>query len=124
VYTTPEIAGVGLTEEQAQDQGIAYKVGLFPLAANGKSIIENGERGLVKMIADEKFGEILGVHLIGPRATDLIGEMALAMTLEASVDEVIATIHPHPTVSESLQESALAVKGSAVHWPPGVAVPE
>lgn len=122
IYTSPEAAGVGLTEEQAQTQGLAYQVGLFPLAGNGKSLIEGYEKGLVKIIAAERSGEILGAHIVGPRATDLIGEMALAMSLEATVDEVIATIHAHPTVSESLAEGALAVKGNAVHWPPGVKV--
>lgn len=120
IYTNPEIAGVGLTEEQAQMQGIAYEVGVFPLAANGKSVIEGCITGLVKIITNKKYNEILGVHIIGPRATDLIGEATLAITLEATVEEVIAAVHAHPTISEALKEAAQAVTGMSIHWPPGV----
>ncbi len=119
IYTNPEIAGVGLTEEQAREQGIAYEVGVFPLAGNGKSVIEGCEKGLVKIIADKKYKEILGVHIIGPRATDLIGEATVAMTLEATAEEIIAAVHPHPTISEAMMEAAHAVTGNAIHWPPG-----
>lgn len=122
IYTSPEAAGVGLTEEQARAQGLSYKVGLFPLAGNGKSMIEGCENGLAKIIADAKFGEILGAHIVGPRATDLIGEIAVAMSLEATVDELTTTIHAHPTVSEALSEAALSVNGTAIHWPPGVKI--
>ena len=120
IYTTPEIASVGLTEEKLKEQGIAYKKGVFPLAGNGKAMIEEGEAGFVKILADEKYGEILGVHMIGPRVTEMIGEATLAMRLEATVEELITTIHAHPTVSESLGEAALAVSGQAIHWPPGM----
>lgn len=122
IYTSPEVAGVGITEEQAQARGLAYKTGVFPLMANGKSLIEGCESGLVKIIADEQYGTVLGAHIVGPRATDLIAEMVLAMTLEATVDELIATIHAHPTVSEAIAEAALQVRGQAIHWPPGVKV--
>jgi len=116
VYTKPEFASVGLTEEAAKASGIEYTVGKFPLAANGKSMIM-GEDGMVKIIAGKKYKEILGAHILGPRATDLIGELALAIALEATIDEVIATIHAHPTVAESIKEAALAVEKRAIHVP-------
>lgn len=122
IYTSPEVASVGLTEEQAASRGTAYKVGLFPLTGNGKALIEGCEAGLVKVIADEKYGEILGVHIFGPRATEMIAEAALAMNLEATVDELISTIHAHPTVSEAIAEAGLNVGGNAIHWPPGASV--
>ncbi|MCR4441836.1 MAG: dihydrolipoyl dehydrogenase [Peptococcaceae bacterium] len=118
IYTSPEAAGVGLTEEEAANKNISYKVGKFPLAANGKAVIDSGGEGLVKVIAGKKYGEILGVHVIGPRATDIIAEAALAIRLEATVDELVSTVHPHPTVTEAIGEAALAVNGLAVHWPP------
>ncbi|KAF5061194.1 Dihydrolipoyl dehydrogenase [anaerobic digester metagenome] len=116
VYTKPEFASVGLTEEAAKAQGVDYIVGKFPLAANGRSMIM-GEDGMVKIIAGKKYKEILGAHILGPRATDLIGELALAIALEATIDEVIATIHAHPTVAESIKEAALAVEKRAIHVP-------
>lgn len=115
IYTKPEIASVGMTEEEAKEKKIAYKIGKFPLSGNGKSIIANETEGFVKIVSDEKYGEILGVHMIGPRATELIAEAALALKLEATVDEIVATIHAHPTVSESIKESALAVNNVAIH---------
>ena len=101
VYIEPEAASVGLTEEQCKAKGIAYKVGKFPMSANGKALILNGGEGLVK--------------LIGPRATDLISEGALAIRLEATVDELISTIHSHPTVTETLREAALNFDKRAIH---------
>ncbi|MEA4993569.1 MAG: dihydrolipoyl dehydrogenase [Oscillibacter sp.] len=115
VYMEPEAAGVGLTEEQCKAKGIAYKVGKFPMSANGKALILNGGEGLVKIIADEKYGEVLGMHIIGPRATDLIAEGALALRLEATVEELISTIHSHPTVTETMREAALNVEKRAIH---------
>ena len=101
--------------ERCKAKGIDYKVGKFPLVANGKSLIINGGEGLVKIIADAKYEEVLGMHIIGPRATDLIAEGALALRLEATVDELISTIHSHPTVSESVRECALNVQKRAIH---------
>lgn len=118
IYTHPEMASVGMTEEQLKAKGIAYKKGVFPLAGNGKALIESGGKGLVKILAGKRYGEILGVHMFGPRATDLITEAALAMRVEATVDELISTIHAHPTVGEAMAEAALAVNDIAVHWPP------
>ncbi|KAF5066946.1 Soluble pyridine nucleotide transhydrogenase [anaerobic digester metagenome] len=115
VYMEPEAAGVGLTEEQCKAKGLDYKVGKFPMSANGKALILNGGEGLVKIIADAKYGEVLGMHIIGPRATDLIAEGALAIRLEATVDELISTIHSHPTVTETMREAALSVEKRAIH---------
>ena len=117
VFLFPEAASVGLTEEQAKASAIPYHVGRFPLVANGKSLILNGGEGLVKIITGQKYGEILGVHIIGPRATDLIQEGALAIRLEATADELIQTIHGHPTVSEAVREAALATEKRAIHIP-------
>ena len=116
VYTTPEFASVGISEEEAKAQNIDYVVGRFPLAANGKSMIMNSS-GIIKIIAGKKYGEVLGVHMLAPRATDLITEGALAIRLEATVDELIDTIHAHPTVGEAVREAALQVYKRALHIP-------
>jgi len=116
VYTIPEFATIGLTEEKAKEQGIEYIVGKFPFSANGKSLIM-GEDGMIKFIVGKEYKEILGVHILGPRATDLIAECALAIQMEATVDEIIATIHSHPTVNEAVREAALAVDKRAIHIP-------
>lgn len=92
-------------------------MGRFPLTANGKSIIMNEYKGLIKIIADKKYGEILGVHILGPRATELITEGALAISLEATIDEIVNTIHAHPTVGEALKEAALDADNMAIHMP-------
>ena len=118
VYIEPEAASVGLTEEQAKAQGIDYMVGKFPMSANGKALILNGGEGLVKIIAGREYGEVLGMHIIGPRATDLICEGALAIGSELTLDELAATIHSHPTVTETMRECALDALGRAVHIPP------
>lgn len=117
VYTDPEFAGVGLTEEKAKEEGIPYQVGKFPLMANGKALIMNGGEGMIKFITGKEYGEVLGVHILGPRATDLIGECALAIGMEATVDEIYATIHAHPTVTEAVREAALAATKRAIHIP-------
>ena len=118
VYIEPEAASVGLTEEQAKAQEIDYMVGKFPMSANGKALILNGGEGLVKIIAGREYGEVLGMHIIGPRATDLICEGALAIGSELTLDELAATIHSHPTVTETMRECALDALGRAVHIPP------
>ncbi|WP_010233665.1 dihydrolipoyl dehydrogenase [Clostridium arbusti] len=115
VYTKPEIASVGLTEEQAKEKGIDYKIGKFPLAANGKSLIMGENGGIIKFITDKKYDEVLGVHIFGPRATDLITEAALAIRLEATVEEIVSTVHAHPTIGEAMREAALAVNKEAIH---------
>lgn len=115
LYTEPEFASVGLTEERAKERGIPYLVGTFPLAGNGKALIMNGGEGTIKILADPKYKEILGVHILGPRATDLITEGALAIRLEATVEELISTIHAHPTLGEAVREAAMDVLGRAIH---------
>ncbi|MES9905622.1 MAG: dihydrolipoyl dehydrogenase [Sedimenticola sp.] len=120
IYTHPEIATVGLSEEQAQAKGVDFRSGVFSLSGNSKALIESEGKGIIKIISGAKYGEILGVHIWGPRATDLIAEAALAMRLEATVDELISTIHAHPTVGEAMPEAALDTDGMAIHWPPGL----
>ncbi|MBU5678196.1 dihydrolipoyl dehydrogenase [Alkaliphilus sp. MSJ-5] len=116
VYTKPEIASVGMTEEEAKKKGINYEVGIFPLVNNGKTLImKEVENTMIKIITDKKYDEIIGVHIYGPRATDLIAEGTLALRLEATVDELITTVHAHPTVGEAMKEAALAVKNIAIH---------
>lgn len=117
VYTSPEIASVGLSEKEALEKGYRVKVGRFPLMANGKSIILGESEGLVKFVVDEKYDEILGMHMAGPGATELIAEGALALRLEATVEEILTTVHGHPTVGEAVLEAAMAVRGRALSLP-------
>jgi len=114
-YTEPEIGSVGLTEAEARAQGHAVKIGKFPFMANSKASILGRHDGFVKVVADEKFGEILGVHIIGPSATDLIAEAVAAMEAEATVEALMGTIHPHPTVTEAVGEAFNAVYGLAIN---------
>jgi dihydrolipoamide dehydrogenase len=116
VYTNPEFASVGLTEEQAKEQGVDYIVGKFPLSGNGRALTMGGD-GMIKFIVGKEYKEILGAHILGPRATDLIAECALAIQMEATVDEIIATIHAHPTLAEAVREAALATEKRAIHMP-------
>lgn len=115
IYSFPEMASVGLTEEQAKDKGHNVKVGTFPFQAIGKAIVQGETAGFVKLIADKNNDDLLGVHIIGPHATELISEAAIAKVLDAASWEVAHTIHPHPTLSESLGEAALAANGKAIH---------
>ena len=117
IFTLPEVASVGLTEEEATAQGHEMRIGRFPFAASGMAAILGEQRGLVKIISDQKYGQILGVHIIGPRATSLIPEAALAMKLEVTPQEIVATMHAHPTLSEAVWEAALDVTGEAIHFP-------
>jgi len=117
VYTKPELAGVGLTEDQAREKGYDVKEGIFPMYINGKAMVEAEQEGLVKYITDGATGEVLGLHMSGPSATELIVEGALALRLEATIDEITSTIHAHPTVAESLHEAAHAVDNNAIHIP-------
>ncbi len=115
VYTNPEVASVGLSEDELKEKKLDYKSARFPLVANGKSLIENGGQGFVKVLLDKKYNEILGVHIIGPGATELIGQPALAIGVEATSDEIINTIHAHPTVSESIREAMMLADKKAIH---------
>ena len=114
-YCQPQVASIGMTEEKAKKDGINYKVGKFPFAASGKAVAINNSEGFVKVLVGEKYGEILGAHIIGSDATELIAEYGLAMNLEATVDEIHQTIHAHPTLSEALAEAAASANGEAIH---------
>lgn len=116
IYTLPEVASVGLTEDEAK-QKYNVKIGKFMFAANGRALASGETVGFVKVIADEKYGEILGVHIIGPAAAEMINEAAALMEMEITVHEVIKTIHGHPTYSEALFEACADVLGEAVHLP-------
>ncbi|WP_282935720.1 dihydrolipoyl dehydrogenase [Paenibacillus sp. RC67] len=113
VYTRPEVASIGWTEQQAVDRGHDVKIGRFPFSAVGKAVLYGDSDGFVKVIADKKTNDILGVHMIGPHVTDYISEAALAQLLDATPWEVGQTIHAHPTLSEALGEAMLAVDGGA-----------
>jgi dihydrolipoamide dehydrogenase len=114
-YCHPEIGSVGLTEAKARDQGFNVKVGKFPLSANGKARVENETTGFAKMVVDADTDQILGVHLLGGHATELIAEAGLAMLFEATAWEMSITVHPHPTVSEIMHEAALDVFDRPLH---------
>ena len=114
-YTEPQIGSVGLTEAQAKEKGYMVKVGKFPFSANSKASIVNAHEGFVKVVADAKYGEILGVHIIGPQATELIAEAVTAMELEATVDEMMFTIHAHPTLAEAMLDGFGSVEGMAIN---------
>jgi len=115
IFTDPEVACIGLTEAQAKEQGLDYKVSKFQFQASGKAQAMAAATGFVKLIGDAKYGEILGAHIVGPRASDYIAEIAVAMKLEATVAEVADTIHPHPTLSEGIMESAEGWYGRMIH---------
>lgn len=117
-YCRPEVASVGLTEAQAREQGYSVKVGRFPWAALGKASILGETEGLVKIVSEERYGELLGVHIVGPHATDLIAEACVALSCEATVEELFRTVHAHPTLSEALMEAAHGVFENPIHLPP------
>jgi dihydrolipoamide dehydrogenase len=114
-YTEPQIGSVGLTETQAKEQGYNVKVGKFPFAGNSKATILGNHDGFVKIVADAKYGEILGVHILGPQATELIAEAVAVLELEGTVEELMFTIHAHPTLAESLLDAYAAVDGMAIN---------
>ena len=114
-YTEPQIGSVGLTEAQAKEKGYTVKIGKFPFSANSKASIVGSHEGFVKVVADSKYEEILGVHIIGPQATELIAEAVTAIELEATVDEMMFTIHAHPTLAEAMLDGCGAVEGMAIN---------
>jgi dihydrolipoamide dehydrogenase len=114
-YSEPQIGSAGLTEAQAKEKGYTVKVGKFPFAGNSKASIVDSHDGFVKIVADTKYGEILGVHILGPQATELIAEAVAVMELEGTVDELMFTIHAHPTLSESMLDAYAAVEGMAIN---------
>ncbi len=114
-YSDPQIGSAGLTEAQAREKGLEIKVGKFPFAGNSKASIVDSHDGFVKIVADAKYGEILGVHIIGPQATELIAEAIAVMELEGTVDDLMFTIHAHPTISEAMLDAYAAVEGMAIN---------
>ncbi len=116
VYTEPEIATVGLTEEQVQATGKPYRKGIFPFIANGRARAMSQTDGKVKVLADQETDRVLGIHIIGPRAGDLIAEAAAAMEFGATAEDIARTCHAHPTLAEAVKEAALAVDGRAIHF--------
>lgn len=115
IYTTPEIASVGLTEKKAKEAGLEYKVGKFPFTASGKAVASGDKDGFVKLIVDANTDKLLGVHLIGSNVTEMIAGMVLARNLGATAKQVLSSIHPHPTMSEAIMEAAAASHGEAIH---------
>lgn len=114
-YCHPQVASVGLTERAAKEKGLKFKVGKFPFMASGKALAVGDSEGFVKLIVGEPHGEILGAHIIGGDATEMIAELGLAINLEATIDEIGGTIHAHPTLSESVMEASHATHGLAIH---------
>jgi dihydrolipoamide dehydrogenase len=114
-YCMPQVASVGLTEEKAREKGYELKIGRFPFRANGKALAYGESEGMVKLIFDAKYGELLGAHIVGPDATELIAELGVAKTLETTYYELHKTIHAHPTLSEAIMEAAAAADEGAIH---------
>jgi len=115
MYTNPEAAQIGLTEEQIKENGINYKIGEFPLSANGKALTEGNIEGSVRILHETKYGEVLGVQIIAPHATDMIAEAAAYMQIEGTVYDIARTVHAHPTVSEIFLEAGFDSTGQALH---------
>ncbi len=114
-FCHPEIGSVGLTEAKAREQGYNVKVGKFPFTANSRASIVGEHEGFIKIVSDSKYGEILGVHIIGPQATELIAEAVTAMELEATVEDLMWTIHAHPTLAEAMLDASNSVYGLAIN---------
>ena len=115
IYTSPEIAAVGKTEEQLKEMSIGYKVGKFPFMANSRAKAINEPEGFVKILADKATDKVLGVHIIGPHAGEMIAEMSIAMEFGASSEDIARTCHAHPTFSEAIKEAALSVDKRQIH---------
>jgi dihydrolipoamide dehydrogenase len=115
-YCEPQVGSIGLTEKQARDAGYAVKTGKFPFLANSKASILNEHDGFVKVVADDSTSEVLGVHIIGPLATEVIGESVAALQLEATIDDMMFTVHAHPTIWEAMSDAFAAVRGLAIHY--------
>jgi dihydrolipoamide dehydrogenase len=114
-YCQPQVASVGLTEDKCKEQGLKYKVGKFPFRASGKAVASGDAEGMVKIIFGEKYGEVLGAHIIGSEATEMIAELGLAKSLEATAEDIHHTIHAHPTLSEAIMEAAADAEKMAIH---------
>jgi dihydrolipoamide dehydrogenase len=114
-YCEPQIGSVGLTEAQAKAAGLEVKVGKFPFSANSKASIVGSHEGFIKVVADAKYGEVLGVHIIGPQATELVAEAVVAMQLEGTIEELMFTIHAHPTLAEAMLDGFGSVENMAIN---------
>jgi dihydrolipoamide dehydrogenase len=114
-YCDPEIGSVGLTEREAQERGYDVQVGTFPFGVLGRAKIANELEGFVKIVSDRKYDEVLGVHMIGLRSTELVAEATVMLRLECTVEELVHTIHAHPTMAEAVGEAAHAAHGAAIH---------
>lgn len=114
-YCQPQVASVGITEQKAKEDGYKIKIGKFPFMASGKAFASGDRDGFVKLIFDEKYGELLGAHIIGPEATELIAELTLAKSMEATYETIVKTVHAHPTLSESIMEAAANAYGESIH---------
>ena len=115
IYTFPEVASIGQTEEELKEAGIAYNVGKFPFTANGRAKVNRQTDGFVKFLADAKTDRVLGVHIVGPDAGNMIAEAAVLMEFGGSAEDLARTCHAHPTLTEALKEAALAVGKRAIH---------
>jgi dihydrolipoamide dehydrogenase len=115
-YCEPQIGSVGITEAKAKEAGLKIKVGKFPFTANSKASIIDQHEGFVKVISDAEYGDIIGVHIIGPLATELIAESVAVMELEGTVEDLMFTVHAHPTVSEAMLDAFSAVEGEAINF--------
>ena len=116
IYTSPEIASVGRTEQQLKADGVAYKAGTFPFLANGRARALGDTSGMVKVLADAKTDEVLGVHIVGPMASELIAEAVMAMEFRASSEDIARICHAHPSLSEATKEAAMAVEKRAINF--------
>ena len=114
-YCNPQIASFGLTEAQAREQGYEVNIGVFNALANGKALAMGETEGMVKLVVDARYGELLGGHMIGPEVTELLGELSMTRMLEGTTLELGWTVHAHPSLSEMLKEAALSAQGRAVH---------
>jgi dihydrolipoamide dehydrogenase len=115
IYTHPEVAAVGKTEQELKADGVAYKAGVFPFAASGRALAANDTDGMVKILADAETDRILGCHIVGPSAADLTQQVVIAMEFGSSAEDLALMVFGHPTLSEAVHEAALAVDGHAIH---------
>ena len=114
-YCQPQIASLGLTEDQAKEQGYDVKISQFPFKAVGKAISIGDSEGFVKLVADNESGELLGAHIVGSEATEMIAELGMAKALESTWDDLSMTVHAHPTLSEAIMEAAMDAQGHSIH---------
>ena len=115
IYTSPELATVGMTEQEAKDAGFEVRIGTFPMAASGRALSLGAAEGIVKIVGDSKTDLLLGFHMVGPNAGDIVAEAALAIEMGATLEDVALTQHPHPTISETFMEAAEHAHGKAIH---------